>query len=210
VAWRYWISKGNEVLHNLLAQTADDLGHDAGVRELAQISARLAYAMMCLTLTWGVLTSMGWVSRLAGRPALRSSHLVLATLTLAFAGIHLLAFLLLRINPLRVTQVLNPFYTGAKISTTMAILAFEGMLAAAVVVGLRRWMSYWRWLWIHRLAYPAFALGVGHSLLGAMANGHLAILWLGGITLLIPAVTVAVIRFLPTRALATAGLIEAP
>jgi sulfoxide reductase heme-binding subunit YedZ len=203
-------SEVTTVLHHLLAQPVGDIEHDAGVRELAQISARLAYAMMCLTLTWGVLTSMGWVTRLTGRQALRSAHLVLATSTLAFAGIHLLAFLLLRINPLRVTQVLNPFYTGAKISTTMAVLAFEGMLAVAVAAGLRRWMSYWRWLWIHRLAYPAFVLGVGHSLLGAMANGNLAVLWLGGITLLIPAVILAVVRFLPARALATAGLVEAP
>ena len=30
-------------------------GHDEGVRELSVLSARLAYCLMCLTLTWGVL-----------------------------------------------------------------------------------------------------------------------------------------------------------
>ena len=47
-----------------------------------------------------------------------------------------------------------------------------------------------------------------HALLGAMANGHLAILWLGGVTLLIPPLTVAAIRLMPAKALAPNGLTE--
>jgi len=187
---------------------AGEIEHDSGILEMAQLSARLSYAMMCLALSWGVMTSMGWVNRLTGRQALRSSHLVLATLTLAFAAVHFIAFLYLQSKQWTVVQVLVPFNNGGKFRHTMGILAFEGMLASFIVVGLRRWMTYYRWLWIHRLAYPAFALGVGHSLLGAMANGHLAILWLGGITLLTPAVTLALVRFMPAKALATTGLIE--
>ena len=38
----------------LIAQAAGG-DHDAGVRHVAQISARLAYATMCATLCWGVL-----------------------------------------------------------------------------------------------------------------------------------------------------------
>lgn len=185
---------------------AVDPGHDAGVRELATLSARLAYALMCLTLTWGVLTSMGWVNRLTGRQALRSSHQVLATLTLAFAGIHAAGFLLLHSEPFTVAQLLVPF--GGSLRHTLGTLAFEGMLAAAVAIGLRRWMSYWRWLWIHRLAYPAFLVGVVHAYFGALAAGNLAAVWLGGITLLIPAVTLAVLRFLPAKTLTVAGLLE--
>ncbi|MFL6142061.1 MAG: ferric reductase-like transmembrane domain-containing protein [Labedaea sp.] len=182
--------------------------HDSGVLDIAQLSARLAYAMMCLALCWGALTSMGWVSRLTGRQALRSSHMVLSTLTLAFVAVHGLAFLYLRAQPWTLVQVLVPFNSGAKLPQTLGTLAFEGMLASAVVVGLRRWLSYYRWLWLHRLAYPAFALGVLHALLSAMANGHLGFLWLGGIALLMPAVTLAGLRFLPAKALATTGLIE--
>src|ERR1700743_1951939 len=69
--------------------------HDAGVRQVAALSARLAYAMMCATLSWGVLVSTGWLHRLSGRQATRNSHMVLATLTLAFGTIHVLAFLFL-------------------------------------------------------------------------------------------------------------------
>ena len=185
-----------------------EVEHDSGVLDIAQLSARLAYAMMCLALCWGALTSMGWVSRLTGRQALRSSHMVLSILTLAFVAVHGLAFLYMQAQPWTLVQVLVPFNSGVKLPQTLGILAFEGMLASAVVVGLRRWLSYYRWLWLHRLAYPAFALGVLHALLSAMANGHVGILWLGGIALLMPAVTMTALRFLPARALATTGLIE--
>lgn len=191
------------MLHHLAAV---DPGHDSGVRDMAALSARLAYASMCLTVTWGVLTSTGWVNRITGRQALRGGHQVLATLTLAFACVHAAAFLLLHSEPFTVARLVVPF-TGS-LRHTFGVLALEGMLAAAVVVALRRWTSYWRWLWLHRLAYPAFAAGLLHSFFGALANNHLAAVWLGGITLLVPAVTMAVLRFLPARTLATAGLVE--
>jgi sulfoxide reductase heme-binding subunit YedZ len=196
------------VLYHIVAAQVDGASHDSGMLEIGQLSARLAYAMMCFTLTWGVLTSMGWVNRFTGRQALRSGHMILATLTLAFAGVHIVAFTLLEIQPFTLEQVAIPFNTGSKLRHSMGILSFEVMLGAAIVVGLRRWMTYYRWMWLHRLAYPAFVLGVGHALLGAMANGTLASLWLFGITLLIPAFTVTFLRFMPAKALATAGLIE--
>ena len=176
--------------------------------DMTALTARLAYAMMCLSLTWGALTSMGWVNRFTGRQALRSGHLMLSTLTLAFAAVHVATFLMLRVDPFTWEDVLLPFNSGGKFRHTMGILAFEGMLVAALAVGLRRWMSYWRWLWLHRLAYPAFVFGVGHAVLGAAARGELEALWLGGITLAVPAVTVALVRFMPAKALSTTGLLE--
>lgn len=183
-----------------------DVGHDAGIRDMAALSARLAYALMCLTLTWGVLVGTGWFNRLTGRHALRATHQVLATLTLAFAFVHGVAFLMLDKDAFTLGDLVIPF-TGS-LRDTMGVLAFEGMLAASITIGLKRWMSYWRWLWLHRLAYPAFALGVLHAFFSALAKGSLAAVWLGGITLLVPAVTVTVLRFLPAKTLATAGLVE--
>ena len=192
----------------LAADPLVDAGHDEGLMEMAVLSARAAYAMMCLTLTWGALTSMGWVNRFTGRQALRSGHMMLAMLTLAFAGVHIASFVMMRVAPFSLREVLVPFSNGVKFRYTMGILAFEGMLLATLVVALRRWMSYWRWLWVHRLAYPAFALGVGHALLTSMGRGDQEIWWLGGITLLIPAATITLVRFMPAKALATTGLLE--
>jgi sulfoxide reductase heme-binding subunit YedZ len=192
------------VLYQLAVGEAE---HDAGVLEMTHLTARLAYAMMCLSLTWGALTSMGWVNRVTGRQALRSSHMVFATLTIGFAAVHGISFLMLASGPFTLFQVVVPFQSGA-LRNTLGTLALEGLVVAAVGISLRRWMTYYRWLWLHRLAYPAFALGVLHALLESMADGNLDTLWVGGITLLVPAVTIALLRFLPARALATTGLIE--
>lgn len=184
---------------------AGRLAHDEGVRELSVLSARLAYTLMCLTLTWGVLVSTGWVDKLTGRHALRASHQVFATLTLAFAFVHGIAFLVLD-TPVGLGELVIPF--SGSFRDTMGVLAFEGMLAASIAVGLKRWTGYWRWLWLHRLAYPAFALGVLHAFFEALAAERLGAVYLGGLTLLVPAVTIVVLRFLPAKALATAGLVE--
>jgi methionine sulfoxide reductase heme-binding subunit len=195
------------VLHQL-AVDSSDAAHDGGVLELSVLSARFAYAMMCLSLTWGVLTSLGWVNRFTGRQALRSGHMILASFTLAFAGVHGLSFLLLNASTLSFADLYVPFATDVKLYITFGTLAFEGLLAATLAVGLRRFMSYWRWLWLHRLAYPAFGLGVLHAFWSSMNSGTFAGLWLIGLTFLIPAVTVTVVRLIPARALASTGLIE--
>jgi sulfoxide reductase heme-binding subunit YedZ len=179
--------------------------HDDGVRDLSILSARLAYALMCLTLTWGVLVSTGWFDRLTGRHALRASHQVFATITLAFAFVHGVGFLVMD-DGLPLGRIIIPF-TGP-LRDTFGTLAFEGMLAASIAVGLKRWTTYWRWLWIHRLAYPAFALGVLHAFFQALARGTLSTVALGGLTLLIPAVLVIALRLVPPKALEAAGLAE--
>lgn len=193
------------MLQQVVDQTGD-IAHDQGVREMFAVSGRLTYALMCLTLTWGVLTTTGWLHRLAGRQALRSGHLVLGTLTLGFAFSHVVALLFMRVEIFTVWEVFVPFNGGVKLQHTLGILAFEGMLAASVVVGVRRWLSYRQWLGIHRLSYVAFGCGVVHAFFGALNSGSLSTLWLIGITLLVPTVTIALVRFVPARALSSTGL----
>jgi sulfoxide reductase heme-binding subunit YedZ len=193
----------------LLAQgTADKAAHDAGIFEVSELSARLAYAMMCLTLCWGALTSMGWVGRATGRQALRSGHIFLVALTLAFAAVHTSSLLMLQLSPFTPARLFIPFYGDNLLRHSLGILAVECLLAVLVATGMRRFMTAQRWLWLHRLAYPAFGFAVLHALFSAMAAGHMAILWLGGISLLIPTLVVIAIRFMPAKALATTGLIE--
>ena len=195
----------------LVAGQAGNADVDAGVLQLGAVSGRLAYAMMCLSLVWGVLVSAGWANRLTGRQALRSGHIVISSLTLAFSFSHIISFLFLRAELYSVFEVFVPFNGGVQLRHTMGILAFEGMLATSIVVGARRWLSYRQWLGIHRLSYVAFGLGVVHSFVGAYNNGTLAATWLLGITFLVPTVTVAALRFMPSRALTSSGLFdEAP
>jgi sulfoxide reductase heme-binding subunit YedZ len=199
------------VLLQLAAGQAGGADVDAGVLQLGAVSGRLAYALMCLSLTWGVLVTAGWANRLTGRPALRSGHMIFSTLTLAFVFSHLISFLFLRAELYSFVNVFVPFNGGVRLRDTLGILAFEGMLAASIAVGLRRWLSSRQWLGIHRMSYVAFGCGVVHAWFGAYNNGTLAGLWLLGITFLVPAVTIAALRFLPSRTLTNTGLFdEAP
>jgi methionine sulfoxide reductase heme-binding subunit len=182
--------------------------HDTGVRQDAALSARLAYALMCLTLSWGVLVSTGWVHRLTGRTATRNSHMVFATMTIAFGVIHVWSFLFLTDVHFTIIKLTIPLVDGGLLRHATGIIGFEIMIAIFVSVALQRFFSYRRWLFLHRLAYPAVALLVIHSLLGAIANGHLEIVWLGGVTLFVPMFVLAVLRFVPSRVLVSSGLVE--
>jgi sulfoxide reductase heme-binding subunit YedZ len=181
--------------------------HDIGVRETAALSARLAYVFMCLTLSWGVLTYTGWIKRLTGHQAIRSGHMILATFTIATGFSHAIVFLLLREQGLDAVGITVPF--NGKLRHTLGILGLEIMTAILISTGLRRFIRYRNWLRFHQLAYVAVGMTVVHSWFGAVANGHLGLLWLGGITVLAPAVTLAVLRFLPPRILTRAGLLAA-
>jgi ferredoxin/DMSO/TMAO reductase YedYZ heme-binding membrane subunit len=181
--------------------------HDIGVREVAALSARASYVFMCLTLCWGVLTATGWIKRLTGHQAIRSAHMILATFTLATGIVHAIVFLLLREQGLTIFGIAVPFSGLAR--HALGILGLEIMIAITITTGMRRFIRYRNWLRFHQLAYVAFGMVVVHSWFGAIHNGHLALLWLGGITVLTPAVTLTALRFLPPKMLIRAGLLAA-
>ncbi|KAA9153341.1 hypothetical protein FPZ12_034805 [Amycolatopsis acidicola] len=181
---------------------------DTGLRGVAQISARIAYVFMCLTLCWGVLTATGWVRNITGRKALRGGHMVLATLTLAFGIVHAGAFYFLSVGAFSVARLTVPFLPSGLARHSLGIIGLELMIAIALTAGMHRFIAYRRWLWLHRLAYLAIPILAIHSFFGAIANGHLAVLWLAGLTLLVPTLTLSVLRFLPSRVLERIGLVE--
>lgn len=181
--------------------------HDAGVHQVAALSARVAFVFLCLGLCWGVFTSTGWLHRLSGRQATRSSHLVLVSMALAFGTLHGAAFLLMQDASYGGWHLAVPFYTGGYV-VAAGVVSLELMLAVAAATMVRRLMSQRRWLWVHRLGYPAVALGVLHSFAGALADGNLKALWMAGVLLAVPTALVAGLRFLPVRLLTGARLLE--
>ena len=77
-----------------------------------------------LTLTWGVLTATGWVRTVTGRKALRGTHMVLATGTLIFGGVHALGFFYLTIAPYSLDYLFVPFVAGQEIRHIAGIIGF--------------------------------------------------------------------------------------
>ena len=181
--------------------------HDTGIAEAAALSGRLTYLCMCLALCWGVLAATGWVRRFSGQDALRAGHVLLSAFTLATGTLHGLTFLFLEDDPFGVTDLLVPFYDGTP-RHALGIVGLELVIAVSVTAGLRRGAREGRWLRFHQLGYLAIGLLAVHAWLGAIASGHLSVVWLAGITLLVPPVLLSVLRVLPAAALVRAGLIE--
>ncbi|GHH31375.1 ferredoxin [Lentzea cavernae] len=182
---------------------------DSGVKKMAQISARLAYVLMCATLSWGVLIATGWAEKLTGREGLKNGHMVLASLAIAFGCIHAFAFSLLQGAPLSIIKLILPFVDGGLFRHALGILGLEVMLAIAVLASMRHKVFYRKWLRFHQTAYIAVTITVVHSWFGAIANGNLSVLWLAGLTVLVPTATLALARFLPPEVLMRIGMLDA-
>ncbi|RJQ77827.1 ferredoxin [Pseudonocardiaceae bacterium YIM PH 21723] len=157
-------------------------------------------------MAWGIFTATGWVTRMTGREAIRSTHMVFATMTLAFGLVHAVCFPLLTDLVFGFDKVFIPFWDGIT-RHAVGIIGFELMLAAAFTTGARNLFKYRTWLRIHQGTYIAFVFLVIHSFFGAAANGTLNVVWLGGITLFIPAGLLCGLRFLPPSTLVRAGLV---
>lgn len=196
------------MLHPLIALAAAPSPHDAGIRQIAALSARIAYVLTCLALCWGIFVSTGWLHKLCGRQATRSSHMVFVTLALAFGASHVMCFLFLTDRRYDLFRLTVPLLRGGLFRHALGIIGYEFMIAIALSAMVQRFVTYRQWLRLHRLAYPAIGLIVVHSLFGAIANGHLALVWLGGLTLLAPTVMLTALRFAPPRMLVDAGLVE--
>jgi sulfoxide reductase heme-binding subunit YedZ len=199
----------NAVAESVLAQAAVPVSDgDVGVKMMAQLSARLAYFFMCVTLWWGVFTATGWVARITGRNGLQNLHMILATFTIAFGALHSSAFLLLENGGWTLARVLLPYHPTGRLRWSLGIVGFEVMVAIFLSVGVQKYTSYKSWLRLHKAAYLAIGLTVVHALFGAIANGNLALLWIGGMTLLTPTVIITVLRFIPARVLTKIGVLE--
>jgi methionine sulfoxide reductase heme-binding subunit len=186
---------------------ASESPHDLGVHQVAALSARTAFVFLCLGLCWGVFTTTGWLHRLTGRQATRSSHIVFVTLALAFASLHALAFLFMQGERTDLAGLVVPMRSGG-ISPALGILALELMLAVALSAAAQRFLRHHQWLWVHRLGYPAVVLGVLHSFVAAAIDDNLAALWLFGVAILVPTAVVVALRFMPARVLTGAGLLK--
>jgi ferredoxin len=189
-----------------VALTTVSSPHDAGLAEAATLSGRLTYLCMCLTLCWGVLAAAGWVRRFSGQDAVRTGHVVLAAFTLATGTLHGLTFLFLDDDAFGVADLLLPFYDGTT-RHALGIVGLELVVAVSVTAGLRHGAREGRWLRFHQFGYLAIGLLAVHAWLGAISSGHLAVVWLAGITVGVPPVVLSALRVLPASALVRAGLI---
>ena len=112
----------------------------------------------------------GLLGPLAANRALKSVHEFTAILWIPLGGIHLLSLLLdksARMSPL---DVVVPFLSGydaaGKLALGLGTISFDLFALVAITGWLRGRIERRAWIWIHRLAYLAFALMCLHAILG--------------------------------------------
>jgi ferredoxin len=130
---------------------------------------------------------------------------VLAAFALAAGALHGMSFLLLENDSFTVLTLILPI---GDFEQALGVLGMELLIAVSVAAGLRR-VVHQNHLRFHQAGYAATGLLVVHSWYGAVSAGHLAVVWLGGITALTPALLLGVLRVLPPRTLVQIGLLGA-
>jgi sulfoxide reductase heme-binding subunit YedZ len=162
---------------------------DSQVRAIARLMARLAYLMICAALCWGLLISPAqdykWFGRLVGHSGKTGAHLVFGTLALVFGGVHAAMFMFLS-EPYPLVKLVVPLVDGGLARHALGIIGFELILLGALAVAVKRFLGIRRWLFVHRLVYPALCLIVLHSAIGAWVNGDFLLLAPAGVCLLLP------------------------
>lgn len=133
---------------------------------LARVTGLASYAALAMAVVTGIALRTALLDWLAGNRVLRSLHEYTTVLWLPLAGLHIVALLFDSTARIGLLDVLLPFHTSyGTLEIGLGVLSLD-LVAAVTVTGLfKRAMPRGAWLWIHRLAYVAFALIFLHAML---------------------------------------------
>jgi sulfoxide reductase heme-binding subunit YedZ len=133
---------------------------------LARVSGLSAYAALAIALLTGVALRTAVLDWLGANRAIRSLHEFTIVLWVPLAALHVLTLLLDATARLSVIDVFLPFHASyGTLAIGLGSLSVDLLLAVAVAAYMKRRMAKEAWLWVHRLAYVAFALVFLHAVL---------------------------------------------
>jgi predicted ferric reductase len=132
---------------------------------VARASGIVAWALLLLTMVWGLLLATKVLGRKPGPAWLLSLHRYLGALTVAFVGIHVGAILLDTYTNFGLTNVLVPF-TGSwhPLAVAWGIVGMYLLAAIEITSLLRHKLSNRAWRAVHLLSYFLFATTTVHML----------------------------------------------
>ena len=133
---------------------------------LARVAGLSSYAALAIALVTGIGLRSGVLDWLGSNRAVRSLHEYTTVLWVPLAALHVLALLLDATARIGVLDVFLPFHASyGTLAIGLGSLSFDLLLAVAVAAYMKRRMRKDVWLWVHRLAYAAFALAFLHAVL---------------------------------------------
>ena len=133
---------------------------------LARVAGLSSYAALAIALLTGIALRTAVLDWLGNNRAVRSLHEYTTVLWIPLATLHILSLLLDTTARVGVIDVVLPFHSSyGMLGIGLGALSVDVLIAVTVAAYLKRRMRKDVWLWVHRLAYAAFALIFLHAVL---------------------------------------------
>ena len=168
---------------------------------LARVAGLSSYAALAIAVVTGIALRTAVLDWLGSNRALRALHEYTTVLWIPLAGLHLLSLLLDTTARIGWLDLVVPFHSSyGTLPIGLGALSVDVLLLVTVTAFLKRRMNKDLWIWLHRLAYPGFALLFLHAVLSGTDFSDpivSAITWAAASMLLLLAVARAIWGRLP-------------
>ena len=133
---------------------------------LARVCGLSAYATLAISVVTGIALRSAVLDWLGTNRVVRSLHEYTTALWIPLAILHVIALLVDATARVGWLDVFVPFHAGyGTVGIGLGALAVDVLMIVTVAAWFRRRMNSRLWIWVHRLAYLAFALVFVHALL---------------------------------------------
>ncbi len=133
---------------------------------LARVAGLGSYAALGVALVTGIALRTAVFDWLGNNRVVRALHEYTIVLWIPLAVLHLGALLLDKTARIGVLDLVVPFHsTYGTLAIGLGALSLDLLLVVTVAAYMKRHMRKDVWLWLHRLAYVAFALIFLHAVL---------------------------------------------
>jgi predicted ferric reductase len=133
---------------------------------LARVAGLSSYAALAVALVTGIALRTAVLDWLGSNRALRALHEYTTVLWIPLAALHLASLLLDKTARIGWLDLVIPFHSSyASLAIGLGALSLDVLLLVTVSAFLKRRMNKNLWLWMHRLAYVAFAMIFLHAVL---------------------------------------------
>ncbi|HEX5499567.1 MAG TPA: hypothetical protein VFX03_10085 [Thermomicrobiales bacterium] len=132
---------------------------------LVRSSGLTLYLALWLATVTGFGLTTRLLDRFGGRGVVHSVHDFATQLAYGLLALHLLSLLADPTVSYGPRELLTPFATGWREPWTgLGVLAAEGFVLIGISAGLRRWIGYPVWRWLHALTPTIFVAALLHGL----------------------------------------------
>lgn len=133
---------------------------------LARVAGLGSYAALAIALVTGIALRTAVLDWMGSNRAIRGLHEYSTVLWVPLASLHLLSLLLDKTARIGLLDLFVPFHSSyGTLAIGVGALSLDLLAVVTVAAYLKRQLRKDVWLWLHRLAYVAFALVFLHAVL---------------------------------------------